>query len=98
MVNARPTPELRAFVAKNRSLIATEYQASSGTEFGVRVAYDELDALAGPRRALLGSLYTSWSVFSGAALTASYANWSMRDGGEPDDSRTTFRMSLRAPL
>jgi hypothetical protein len=71
---------------------------SSGTEFGVRVAYDELDALAGPRRALLGSLYTSWSVFSGAALTASYANWSMRDGGEPDDSRTTFRMSIRAPL
>ena len=71
--------------------------SSSGTEFGVRVAYDELDAATGPRRAVLGSLYTSWSVLSGIALTASYANWSMRDAGGPDD-RAAFRMSVRAPL
>ena len=71
--------------------------SSSATEFGVRVAYDELDAATEPRRAVLGSLYTSWSVLSGIALTASYANWSMRDAGGPDD-RAAFRMSVRAPL
>ena len=71
--------------------------SSSGTEFGLRVAYDELDGSLGPRRAVLGSLYSSWHVLGGVALTASYANWSMRDGGEPED-RGAFRMSVRAPL
>ena len=34
----RQTPELRAFVAKNRNLIATEYQASSGDTFDIELA------------------------------------------------------------
>ena len=34
----RPTPELRAFVAKNRNLIATEYQPTSGEAFDIELA------------------------------------------------------------
>ncbi len=34
----RPTPELRAFVAKNRNLIATEYQPTVGEAFDIELA------------------------------------------------------------
>ena len=34
----RQTPELRAFVAKNRNLIVTEYQPTSGEEFDIELA------------------------------------------------------------
>ena len=34
----RQTPELRAFVAKNRNLIVTEYQATSGEAFDIELA------------------------------------------------------------
>jgi len=34
----RQTPELRAFVAKNRNLIATEYQSSGGDKFDIELA------------------------------------------------------------
>ncbi|MGZ9031088.1 MAG: hypothetical protein ACXW2G_06920 [Burkholderiaceae bacterium] len=71
--------------------------SASGTEFGVRVAYDELDGSTRPRRAVLGSLYTSWRVFSDVSLTATYANWSMRDAADPED-RGALWMSVRAPL
>jgi len=37
-VAGRETPELRAFVAKNRNLIATEYQATSGDAFDIELA------------------------------------------------------------
>lgn len=71
--------------------------ATGGAEFGVRVAYDGLDG-AVARRAVLGGLYTSWRVFGGADLTASYANWTLSDAVESTDRQGLFRMSLRAPL
>jgi alpha-L-fucosidase 2 len=37
-VAGRATPELRAFVAKSRNLIATEYQPTSGKEFDIELA------------------------------------------------------------
>jgi alpha-L-fucosidase 2 len=37
-VAGRETPELRAFVAKNRNLIATEYQPTSGEAFDIDLA------------------------------------------------------------
>ena len=37
-VASRETPELRAFVAKNRNLIATEYQPTGGEEFDIELA------------------------------------------------------------